>query len=106
MLGPDHPDTTASLNNLGSLLQAQGDLASARNYYERALAIHERVLGPNHPRTAASLGNLGFLLHLMGHAASARPYLERSLAIRKHVLGPVLATGLDEAGRAIFGDAV
>ena len=39
MLGEEHPDTALSLNNLGSLLQAMGDLAGARPYYERALVL-------------------------------------------------------------------
>ena len=52
VLGPDHPQTAASLDNLGSLLQDQGDLAAARPLLERALAICERVLGPDHPQTA------------------------------------------------------
>jgi tetratricopeptide (TPR) repeat protein len=38
-LGPEHPSTATSLNNLAALLQAQGDLAGARPLYERALAI-------------------------------------------------------------------
>jgi hypothetical protein len=29
-LGPDHPDTATSLNNLATLRRAQGDLAGAR----------------------------------------------------------------------------
>jgi hypothetical protein len=66
VLGPEHPDTATSLNNLGSLLQAQGDLAGARPYYERALAVRERVLGPEHPDTATSLNNLGNLLQDQG----------------------------------------
>jgi Tfp pilus assembly protein PilF len=44
-LGPDHPDTAASLNNFGYLLHAQGDLAGARPYVERALAIFDEALG-------------------------------------------------------------
>jgi tetratricopeptide (TPR) repeat protein len=46
VLGPEHPNTATSLNNLGFLLRAQGDLAGARPYYERAQAIRKRVLGP------------------------------------------------------------
>ena len=42
---PQHPDTATSLNNLGMLLQAMGDLAGARPYLERSLAIREQVLG-------------------------------------------------------------
>jgi hypothetical protein len=53
-LGPDHPDTAASLNNLANLLKAHGDLAGARPLYERALAIRETALGPDHSDTAGS----------------------------------------------------
>ena len=51
----------ACLNNLGTLLQAMGDPAGARPYYERALAILERVFGPNHPDTRTVRRNLQFL---------------------------------------------
>ncbi|MBP6786322.1 MAG: tetratricopeptide repeat protein, partial [Candidatus Promineofilum sp.] len=88
VLGPEHPDTAASLNNLGYLLQAMGDLPAARPYYERALAIRERALGPEHPDTAQSLNNMGALLRAMGDLPAARPYYERALAIRERVLGP------------------
>jgi Tetratricopeptide repeat len=52
VLGPEHPYTATSLNNLAGLLQAQGDFAGARPLFERALAIAEKVLGPKHPYTA------------------------------------------------------
>jgi tetratricopeptide (TPR) repeat protein len=64
-----------------------GDLAGARPYFERALAIHEKVLGGEHPHTALSLNNLGYLLQAMGDLVGARPYYERALAIREKVLG-------------------
>jgi Tfp pilus assembly protein PilF len=57
-VGPDHPETASSFDNLGALLLAQGDPAGARTYYERALAIAERVLGPDHPTTATVRANL------------------------------------------------
>ena len=65
-LGPDHPHTALSLNNLGALLDSMGDLAAARPFFERALAIREKALGPDHPDTAQSLNNLGSLLQDMG----------------------------------------
>ena len=37
VLGPEHPDTATSLNNLALLLQAQGDFAGARPLFERVL---------------------------------------------------------------------
>ncbi|HRQ14517.1 MAG TPA: tetratricopeptide repeat protein [Promineifilum sp.] len=75
-------------SSIGHLLSSMGDPAGARPYYERALAIRERVLGPEHPDTAGSLNNLGYLLQAMDDLAGARPYYERALAIRERVLGP------------------
>jgi tetratricopeptide (TPR) repeat protein len=86
-LGPDHPDTARSLNNLAGLLQAQGDLSGARPLYERALAICEKVLGPDHLNTGGTLNNLA-LLQAQGDLAGARPLYERALAICEKVLGP------------------
>jgi tetratricopeptide (TPR) repeat protein len=88
MLGPDHPDTAESLNNLGVLLQHEGKLAAARPLLERALVIRQRVLGPDHRNTATSLDNLGALLRDQDELDAARPLYERALAIRSRVLGP------------------
>jgi tetratricopeptide (TPR) repeat protein len=86
-LGPDHPTTAASLNNLGYALQAQGDLPAARAVFERALAIDEAHLGPDHPATATSLDNLATVLHRQGDLDTARTLQERALAIRETCLG-------------------
>jgi hypothetical protein len=40
-LGPDHPSTAMSLNNLADLHVAMGNHARALPMHERALAIHE-----------------------------------------------------------------
>jgi tetratricopeptide (TPR) repeat protein len=87
-LGPEHPDTAVSLNNLAGLLQAQGDFAAARPLFERALAITEKALSPKHPATATSLDNLAFLLEAQGDLACALPLSVRALAIRETALGP------------------
>jgi tetratricopeptide (TPR) repeat protein len=100
-LGPNNPYTALSLNNLGYLLQEQGDLAGARPYFERALAINERTLGPDHPDTASNLNNLGALLDAQGDFAGARPCYERALAICEKELGPDhpdTARGLNNLG--------
>jgi tetratricopeptide (TPR) repeat protein len=87
-LGPEHPDTAESLNNLAHLLQAQGDFAGARPLYERALAIREKTLGPEHPDTAVGLNNLAHLLQAQGDLAGARPLYERALAVTEKAVGP------------------
>jgi tetratricopeptide (TPR) repeat protein len=87
-LGPEHPDTAESLNDLGLLLHLQDDLEQARPLSERALAIREKVLGSEHPDTARSLNNLAHVLRVQGDLAGARPLHERALAIREKMLGP------------------
>jgi tetratricopeptide (TPR) repeat protein len=73
--------------SFGFFLQMIGELASARPYYERSLAIREKVSGSEHPETARSLSNLGGLLFRQGDYTGARGYYERALAIREKVLG-------------------
>jgi tetratricopeptide (TPR) repeat protein len=75
-------------NTLGYHLNMIGDLAGAKPYYERALAIYTEVLGEKHPDTASSLNNLGYLLQAQGDLAGAKPYYERALAIFTEKLGP------------------
>ena len=57
-LGPEHPDTAESLNNLAMLLADHGALAEARPFFKRALAILEARLGPDHPDTRLVRRNL------------------------------------------------
>lgn len=56
-LGPDHPDTATSLNNLGWLYHDEGNIAAAVRLMRRALNILERTI-PNHQNTAIVRQNL------------------------------------------------
>jgi tetratricopeptide (TPR) repeat protein len=82
-------DTTAAglCNTLGYHLQMIGDYPGARPYYERALAINEKVLGAEHPDTALSMNNLGELLRSQGDLSGAGRYYEQALAIFEKALG-------------------
>lgn len=95
----------AFLNNeTGAYLDHYGNLAAARPYYERALAIREKVLGAEHPSTAQSLNNLGYLLQVRGDYERARSYLDRALVIREKVLGaehPDTALSLNNLGNLL-----
>lgn len=86
-LGPDHPETATSLNNLALLLRDEGDFDAARPMLERALAIRERALQPDDPETGLSLNNLAVLHQDRGDLVAARPLLERALAIKEKTLG-------------------
>jgi tetratricopeptide (TPR) repeat protein len=86
-LGPEHPDTAKSLNDLALVLKEKGDFAAARPLQERALAITEKARGPEHPDTATNLNNLANVLRDQGDLTGARPLYERALAIREKALG-------------------
>jgi tetratricopeptide (TPR) repeat protein len=87
VLGPEHPDTAASLNNLAALYWAMAVYDQALPFYQRALKIREKALGPEHPRTAISLNNLALLYQAMG--AYDRPCpVPAGLKIREKALGP------------------
>jgi len=88
LLGPDHPDTSTSLNDLAYLHQEQGNFAAAEPLYQRAIAIREKVLGPDNPHTAKCLNNLAGLYLVQGKFAAAEPLFRRTLEIREKVLGP------------------
>ena len=88
VLGGEHPDTVAALNNLALLYQSMGRLAEAEPLAKRALATAEKVLGKDHPDVASQLTNLAGLYRATGRLAEAEPLAERALDIRQQKLGP------------------
>ena len=57
-LGPDHPDTLTSMNNLAVGYQDAGKLDLALPLYEETLKLMKAKLGPDHPDTLTSMNNL------------------------------------------------
>jgi Tetratricopeptide repeat len=88
LLGPGHPDTLASRNNLAIAYQAVGRAAEAIPLLEQTLAGRERELGPDHPDTLVSRHNLSYAYQEASRATEAIPLLEQALAGRERVLGP------------------
>ena len=88
VLGPDHPGTLTSRNNLAAAYRAAGRAAEAIPLHERTLADRERVLGPDHPDTLQSRNNLATAYQDAGRAAEAIPLHQHNLASRERVLGP------------------
>lgn len=58
-LGPEHPDTITSLNNLAGLYMTIDSSDMAMPLYYQVLKIQERTLGPDHPSNARILIVLG-----------------------------------------------
>ena len=87
-LGPEHPDTAQSLNDLAVLYKSQGLYSNAEPLYQRALVIREKALGPEHPDTSSSLNNLAGLYDNQGLYVKAESLYKRALAINEKALGP------------------
>ena len=97
-LGPDHPATASSLNDLAGLYDSMGRYGEAEPLYQRALTIREAQLGPDHLATASSLNNLALLYVSMGRYGEAEPLYQRALTIREAQLGsdhPATASSLN-----------
>jgi tetratricopeptide (TPR) repeat protein len=87
-LGPEHPGTVTSLNNLAQLYHSVGDYAKAEPLYQRVLKTSEKALGPDDPVIASCLNNLGLLYGDMGNYAKAEPLYQRALKILEKTVGP------------------
>jgi tetratricopeptide (TPR) repeat protein len=88
ILGPEHPDTLTSVNNLALLLYVKGDHAGAEPLNRRAHVARTRTLGPEHPDTLTSLSSMASLLSAIGDVAGAEPLYRRVLEVRERTLGP------------------
>jgi len=88
VLGPDHPDTLHSRNNLANAYREAGRRDEALTLHEQTLAAYERVLGPDHPDTLQSRNNLALAYRDAGRLDEAITLDEQTLAARERVLGP------------------
>ncbi len=87
VLGPDHPDTLTSRNNLALAYQWTGDVNRAIPLYEQTLADSDRVLGKDHPSTLTTRNNLATAYRNIDDVSRAIPLYEQTLEARIRVLG-------------------
>lgn len=71
VLGPEHPATLTTRNNLAHWTGEAGEPAAARDLFRALLPDHERVLGPEHPRTVATRGWIEHLDKRIGRPSGA-----------------------------------
>jgi tetratricopeptide (TPR) repeat protein len=81
VLGAEHPDVAASLNNLAGLYRDQGKYEQAEPLCEQALQIRRQVLDERHPDVAQSLNNLAVLYQDQGKYEQAERVFEQALQI-------------------------
>jgi tetratricopeptide (TPR) repeat protein len=71
VLGKEHPDTLASMNNLANVLNSQGKYEEAEEMHRRTLEPREKVLGKEHPDTLAGMNNLAIVFRHRGRYEEA-----------------------------------
>lgn len=86
-LGPDHPDTLAARQALGSLLSSMDRLDEALAIAKDAHERLERTLGPDDPLTLRAAATLGGVHWRRAEAQSAGEVWESVLAAQRRVLG-------------------
>ena len=87
LLGPDHPDTLASRNNLAYAYESAGRLEEAITLFEQVLPDSIRVLGEDHPDTLTIRNNLAGAYQSAGRLTEAITLYEQVLPDSTRVLG-------------------
>ena len=77
-----------ALNDLGLLLEAEGDLDDAVSTYRQSADTHAEVFGTEHPATAAARANLAGMLATRGESVAAVALLERAVPVMQAAYGP------------------
>ncbi len=86
-LGPDHPQTLLSRDNIAYAYGFAGRIDEAIGLYEQNFTDRERVLGSGHPQTLLSRNTLAGAYTSAGRVAEAIGLYEQNLADSERVLG-------------------
>lgn len=82
LFGGQSRQVAPTLRNLGLLALNRGDDRGAQAYYQRSLAVYQKVEGPANRDVATLLNDMGTALDHTGELDAAQSYFERSLAMR------------------------
>ena len=87
VLGPKHPITLSSRNNLALVLHSQGKHEEAEQIHRQTLELTIEVLGPKHPETLAIMTNLANTLNSQGKHEAEQMH-QQTVELTLEVLGP------------------
>ena len=114
ILGPAHPSTLTSRNNLAGAYCDAGRLDEAITLHGQTLEDHTRILGPHHPDTLTSRNNLASAYQDAGRLDEAITLYQQTLIDRTRILGrnhhstrvsrKILAYTFQKAGK--LGEAI
>ena len=77
-----------ALNDLGLLLESEGDLDDAETAYRQSADAYAEAFGNDHPGTATARVNLAGMLAMRGQGVAAAALLERALEVFRAAYGP------------------
>jgi len=83
----NHMSVAYSYDNIGLVLQAQGDFQAATEHYNKALGIKVTCMGEEHMSVADSYHYMGIKLQEQGNLELALKHLVKALAIFKTTCG-------------------
>jgi eukaryotic-like serine/threonine-protein kinase len=93
-LGPGHPETVGTMNDIAIILNHAGRFAEAQKILEEVVAVKRRTLGPEDPVTLRSMNNLATTLAMQGLIEDAVKLGEETLEIQRRVEGSEAITTL------------
>src|SRR6266853_2314922 len=88
VLGPENPDTLATMDDLAGALEECGQYVEAAKMFREEIDIERRVLGPENPQTLNATNNLTNDLRKDGHDEEGEKLGRETLDLRRRVLGP------------------
>jgi tetratricopeptide (TPR) repeat protein len=87
LLGNEHPNTLANMEELGMAYGKQGRWDDAVKVLEKVLEVRIRVLGEEHLDTLRAMGNLAAIYRVQGRRNDTVKLKEKVLEVRIRVLG-------------------
>jgi tetratricopeptide (TPR) repeat protein/predicted Ser/Thr protein kinase len=87
LLGEEHPDTLASMNELAGIYRDQGKYEQAEPRFIKVLEMRRRVMGTQHLDTLRTMNDLAELYQGQGKYAQAGALSTKVLDVRRRVLG-------------------
>ncbi len=87
-LGAEHLDVAKALSNLGTVCKDTGRYEEAETYFNRSMAIKEKILEAGDPSLATGFYNLAALQRNQGMLQKAEGSYRRALTILEEALGP------------------
>jgi serine/threonine protein kinase/tetratricopeptide (TPR) repeat protein len=87
-LGPDHPLTLNSMEDLAALYEDCGRYDEAEPFLNRAFEVRRTTQGPNHPDSLHCMQLLASLFEHRGRYEEAEAHLKQAVAVWRATMGP------------------